>query len=92
VQSPISAFVVAPALCCSLFFLVPWAVAQPGGAVGLDPTLRSLQSDRIREDASREPQYNIVELSEKKILRYYPELKGLTTAQSQFQAYQQMKM
>ena len=63
--------------------MVSSAVGQQGGTVGFDPTLRSLQNDRIREDASREPQYDIVELPEKKLLRYYPELKGLVPAQSQ---------
>ncbi len=67
-------------LCVSPFLLYSSAVGQDT-SVGIEPTLRRMQTvDKHREPTARN--YAIVELSPKKILEYYPELKGVVPATS----------
>jgi hypothetical protein len=63
-----------------LSLLSSWAVAQYDGG-GVEPSLRSVIADKANGAAT--PNYVIVDLPEKKLLHYYPELKGLVPAQSQ---------
>lgn len=69
-------------LCFSVWCLGIFAVGQDS-EVGLQPNLRTLKSEARRDAESHAPQYVIVDLPVKKILGYYPELKGLAPAQSQ---------
>jgi hypothetical protein len=57
-----------------------WAAAQYDSG-GVEPSLRSVIADKANGAAA--PNYVIVDLPEKKLLHYYPELKGLIPAQSQ---------
>ena len=84
-QSRASVFGLSLVLCFSFFFMCPSAVGQDaeGNNTGVVPNLRSLRNEARHEVASRDPQYVVVDLSLKKILEYYPELKGLVPAQSQ---------
>lgn len=69
------------ALCLlALSLLSSWAAAQYDSG-GVEPSLRSVIADKTNGAAP--PNYVIVDLPEKKLLHYYPELKGLVPAQSQ---------
>jgi len=66
-----------------LLFLRTLSVCQDN-KTEITPNLRTLRNDVSRErEAASVPDYVIVELSDKKLLHYYPELKGLTPAPSQ---------
>lgn len=62
--------------------MCPSVVGQ-GNNTEIEPNLRSLRNEAQREARSRAPQYVVVDIPVKKILEYYPELKGLVPAQSQ---------
>jgi hypothetical protein len=57
-------------------------VAQYESSV-TDPTLADLEREGARHNGPIEPQYVIVDLPDKKLRSYYPELKGLEVARSQ---------
>jgi hypothetical protein len=65
---------------CTLSLLGSWAVAQYDGG-GTEISLRTLNSSQPHEATA--PNYVIVDLSEKKLLHFYPELKGLQPADTQ---------
>lgn len=60
--------------------LSSWAVAQYDGG-GTEPSLRSVIASKPTDDAT--PNYVIVDLSGKKLLHFYPELKGFQPADTQ---------
>jgi hypothetical protein len=71
--------------CAALFIstlslLGSWAVAQYDGG-GTEPSLRSVIASRPNDAAT--PNYVVVDLSEKKLFHFYPELKGLQRADTQ---------
>jgi len=61
----------------ALSLLSSGAAAQYDGG-GVQPSLRSVRADKSKDAAA--PNYVIVDLPEKKLLHYYPELKGLIPA------------
>ena len=83
-QSPTGYYGLAPLLCCSLLLLCPAAISQTDMRNGdpFNPNLTNVEIERGQRSAAP-LQYVIVDLPDKKILHYYPELKGLVPAQSQ---------
>lgn len=59
--------------------------ASPGQdtGVGVNPTLRQLETEKRQAERETGPNYVIVDLPYKRLLQYYPELKDLAPATSQ---------
>ncbi len=69
-------------LLCIFPFLLYSSAAGQDTSVGIEPTLRRMQTvDKHQEPTVRN--YAIVELPSKKILQYYPELRGFVPSTSQ---------
>jgi len=71
-------------VCCNLLLLCPAVVAQDGrsGGGGIHKDVFDIEREQ-RQQRQGTPQYVVVDLPEKKLRQYYPELKGLVPAQSQ---------